>query len=937
MVVLAGEPGIGKTALITEVLARSEGRGYRPLSGCATELERDVPFGVFTEALDRELRSLERGRLDFLEQHDRVLLASIFPSLAPSAGGTPLPTLPDKRHGLLSAMRALLELLADDRPLVVALDDLHWADAESVDLICHLLYRGIANPSLLLLASRPTQSEPRLHSALAEADRHGTGLRMELGPLTEAEAHELLDAEIEPALQEALYHQSGGNPFYLEQLAAASRRGRTLEAPVGGVGGAGVPAAVVSAIRSELEALSARARTLLRGAATLGEPFEPDLAAETAGMPEKAALRALDELVESDLIRSAEAPSRFRFRHPIVHRAVYEACGAGWRLAAHGRAAAALEARGAPVVARAHHVDRSARFGDEAAAAVLIEAGQETVSHAPASAARWFDAALRLTPKRADNGELRFGLLAQRAAALGVAGSVAESRKALGEFLRLSPPRPSQMRLQCAVLAAILDELLGNHAEGRRLLEVELSRLAEQDGPEAAELKRELAFTCFYDADWRSMARWARQSLEAACRGMVRVGALCALALAELGLDHVDKAKRSVSEAAELFDHLADEEVAAHHPGIAIWLGWAEICIERFDDAIRHAERSIAISRARGQRHMTVGLLVVQAEALAWAGRDAELAAVAEAVTEAALLCASDLFLSWAMRVRSQASLRIGDLHAAVRFGERSAGAAAATGSPLSSLARVQLASALLEVGEPERCCEQLVGIDGEPDLPPFPLHEALAYELLVRAEIALGRVDRAEEFAERADQTAQRLGIQLPVAQARRALAVVFLERGEAQTAKAEALASCEAAEQAGAPVEAARGRILAARALVAAGDRTAAIAALESAHEQLVSCGASRYSDEAAQQLRKLGRTVPRTASGRQPGSNVFGLTQRELEVMELVAAGRTNREIADTLFLSVRTVDRHVSRIFDKLDVNTRAAAASAFERARSRSSF
>jgi DNA-binding NarL/FixJ family response regulator len=139
------------------------------------------------------------------------------------------------------------------------------------------------------------------------------------------------------------------------------------------------------------------------------------------------------------------------------------------------------------------------------------------------------------------------------------------------------------------------------------------------------------------------------------------------------------------------------------------------------------------------------------------------------------------------------------------------------------------------------------------------------------------------------------------------------------------------------GALVEAARGRVLAGRALAAAGERETAIRQLEVAHEQLTSGSAFRYADEAARELRKLGRGVVRLTGGRRDGSEPLGLTRRETEVMELVAGGKTNREIAAELFLSVRTVDGHVSRIFDKLDVNSRAAASSVFERARSRPSI
>ena len=249
-----------------------------------------------------------------------------------------------ERHEVLRALHALLEALAAERPIVLALDDLHWADPASTDFLCRLLHRGIAHPSLLLLALRPGQADARLRTALWDAERHGLVSWMELQPLSAGESEELLEEITSRDLRAQIFRESGGNPLYLQQLAVAGELlarapGDTGEAPAHGV-----PAPVSAAIRAEAAALSVPARTLLEGASVAGDPFEQALAAHAAGMPAGEALAALDELVDSGLIRPIDTPGRFRFRHPIVRRAVYHATGAGWRLAAHGRVAAALEA-----------------------------------------------------------------------------------------------------------------------------------------------------------------------------------------------------------------------------------------------------------------------------------------------------------------------------------------------------------------------------------------------------------------------------------------------------------------------------------------------------------------------------------------------------------------------------------------------------------------
>ncbi len=211
---------------------------------------------------------------------------------------------------------------------MLVLDDLHWSDEASIQLLAALLRRGADAPVLLALAFRPGQAPARLMAALAVPSVR----RIVLERLTEAQAAELLSAS-----------------------------------------------------------LSTAERMLLQGAAVAGEPFEPDLAAAVAKLPAADALGVLDALLALDLLRPTSVPRRFVFRHPLVRRAVYESAPAGWKLAAHARTADALAARGASPAERAHHVEQYAGQGAEAAIGVLLEAGTAVASRAPAAAARWFE------------------------------------------------------------------------------------------------------------------------------------------------------------------------------------------------------------------------------------------------------------------------------------------------------------------------------------------------------------------------------------------------------------------------------------------------------------------------------------------------------------------------------------------------------------------
>lgn len=286
--------------------------------------------------------------------------------------------------------------------------------------------------------------------------------------------------------------------------------------------------------------------------------------------------------------------------------------------------------------------------------------------------------------------------------------------------------------------------------------------------------------------------------------------------------------------------------------------------------------------------------------------------------------------------MRSAVEVLSGDLYAAVRFGEQGV-ADPVRDDPPSGMSRLVLAEALLEIGEPERCQEQLLSSDGTPRMPRIPFCEGYAYLLLTRCELAGGTVDRADAYAACAEQVAASYPTMVPLSSAAQARALVLLARGDAEAGREHAAAAVECGDRLGSPLISGRARTLLGEALAAAGDRAGAIKELESAHAALGAFGAHRYQDQAARALRKLGRAAPRRGAHGAGNGALQGLSRREIEVLSLVGKGRTNRQIADELYLSVRTVDRHMSRIFDKLGVSSRAAAASAFERANNRPSF
>ena len=930
---ISGEAGIGKTRLLGELGVRADRNGFLVLNGRSAEFEGELPFAAFVDALDDYLASLNPRRFDSLGDDQIAELTHLFPGLS-SLGETVPSGLQDERYRSHGAVRGLLEVLASEKPMVLALDDLHWADDATIELTAHLIRRPPRGPALLVLAFRSGQIDPRLRSAIEDAQRDGEPNAFELEPLSETEVEQLLGDSMGPAARAELRRLSGGNPFYLEELA---RYGDPLLSDAGtpiDPGGVQVPQPVAEALARELAGLPESCRTVAQAAAVAGETFDAELAAEAAGMPEDKVLGQIDELLEQDVLRRTDAPRRFRFRHPIVHEAVYEAAKPGWRLAAHGRVAAALEARQAPALARASHVEASAKPGDQAAISILREAGEAAMLRAPASAAHWYEAALRLLPDGSDAE--RLGFLIPMAQALGYAGKLDDARHALDDVLALLPPDQTAIRGRVAASAARLDQLLGRHEAARRLLLATLEAIPDKTSPEATEVKVQLAGVCFFNGDFEGLRRWVAEALaEADARGdrATRAAATGTLGCAEYMVGDLPAARERLEESEGLFDELSDEEIAGRLHSL-VWCGMTELYLERFDRASRIFERSMAVARATGHGHVTTLTRIGQGLVLLWRGRLEEARELLDAAVEASMLTGNDQFLTWALWARCWAATLAGDVDPAIRFGERAVAAAGEIVDPVSALAGGYLAEARLEAGEPPATCRnQILESMGGEDMPLVErAFRSRWYELLALTDLSAGQVEAAEHWAERAVSAADGPGIGGRRAESLRARAAVALAKGENEAAGALALEAASEASGSGLPIEEGRARLLAGRALGEV-HRDVAVEQLEHAVATLDRHGAARYRDAAAQELRGLGERTARPKRGRdQIGEGVAALSKREREVAELVAKGQTNKQIAAELFLSEKTIEKHLARTFEKLHVSKRAQVAAAIERER-----
>ncbi|MCW2899470.1 MAG: transcriptional regulator, LuxR family [Streptosporangiaceae bacterium] len=914
---LVGEPGAGKTRLLSELASAADARGLVTSCGRAAEFEQQIPFGAVVDALDDRVEGLGELLPGRLGVEATRLLAAVFPALStmpPVDAGEDLPGL--ARYRLYRAVRQLLDEIATPRGLVLILDDVHWADDSSIELLDHLVRHPPRCQVVIAVAYRPAQASPRLAALVEAAD----GRHIPVGPLAEDEVAEFLGPRVGRARRRALYEVSGGNPFYLEALARS-------EAPIARGSEEGeLPRAVRAALDLEMSGLSATARLVAQAAAVAADEFEPLVAAVAAEVPEDAALRALDEMVARDVVRPAGA-GRFRFRHPLVRHAVYGSAAAGWRLAAHARISAHLARVGAPALTRAHHVERSGRFGDEQAIATLVEAARAVAAHAPGTGAHWLKAALRLMPVAAGDPGPRLELLLELARLQTVSGRLTDGRETAREALRLLPADDHAGRAQAVRFGAVIERLLGRPNEARALVLAELRQMPDPQAPVTVPLRLRLVAESLMRVDFRAAqavldympesAPGRTQSLELAIAALRPMPAYAA--------GRISDAVRYIEAADRLVGTAADNDVADWMDAIA-WLCWCELMMGRHQSALRRFERALSVSQSTGQSYMVAYLLAGQSRAYAMMGRLDEAAQVAEDAVEVARLLHSGEPLVIALAMRCLVASLAGDDQEAVRLGEQAVRTTRGGGEWWGSLALYTRGVALINAGrldEGANFVSQACNAFDSPVLDPSTLLSCC--ETMAYLEATRGRPEEAALWADRADATAHpELETSLAVARLARAYALFTSDPVSAARYASEAAEVFGPAEL---RIDTGRARLCAGLAYAEAGRPAEARRELRTAASLFAESGARTLHGLVVREQRRLG---VRVATPTTRGTGPHGLSRREHEVAILVAEGNTNQQIAEKLFVSVRTVETHLSRMFAKLGVTSRVGVVSALAR-------
>ena len=922
---VTGEAGIGKSRLLARIRESARGRGLTVLSGKATEYERHSPFGPFADAF---------ADLDPLVMDRFPALAGLSPVLRDAAES---PGAAD-RFGLYQATATVLRGLGRDK-LIVILDDLHWADPASLELLSYLVRHPMPSAPLLVVSHRHRQTSPPLTAALARGLDAGSVLSIALGPLTERDCVEELADGLSPPRALELYEASDGNPLYFLTLLQADRAAHPVSEPVSTLAARaaygepdGLPSGLGALLLDELAPLSVEERRVLEAAAVLGDHTTPELVGVLTGSGADAdALRAL---MGRDLLRPVHGGRRLTLRHPLIRALVHENIEPWRREEFHRRAAAGLASAGASAVAQAHHVEQSVTYWDSHAVAVLTEAAEQTAATAPASCAHWLGVVLRLLPDGPEHEIARRELTLRRARALGVSGGLQESRDLLCQVTDIPAPGPyDEIQTTAVTLRAQLERQLGRHREAELLLRRELARTPGPSPAQAVRIGLELC-SCVIAAARYPEVRADINTALATARSLGdeigEIGALTLIAMGEAYEGEVGTARAHAGSAAALADARTDANFAELCEFLCV-LGWTEAFLEDYGSAERHLDRGLEIARRTGQVYLVPHFLTAKAYIHLCTCRITSALELAEEAEPIARTLGSGEMLAFVLAFQSQILLqaRRPGGRSAVDVAEEAVASAGANEGWWANVAWCMLAYAALDAGDPHRALDILLRTGGGSGLHRLqPTVRPNYLEALTGAALALGRIDDAVHWADRAGKEAEQLDLPAQRGAALRSFGQIALHRGDSAEAARMFTAAATESAKSGATLRESQSLLLAAPHARAVGE-SAEAAAMWHRGARLASEGGARLLTGLAEHLR------PTVFSGpTEPIGELASLTKRERQVAVLVAQGLTSRAIASRFQLSPRTVETHIARIYQKTGAPSRAALASIVTRDEAR---
>jgi DNA-binding CsgD family transcriptional regulator/tetratricopeptide (TPR) repeat protein len=956
-VLVGGEAGVGKTRLLGELGGRARDAGFLVLTGqCVEPGAEGLPLAPLVDVL----RALARAGMK-PDQLTRVLgpagpaLSRLMPELAPAVE-PPGPAARDlEKAQFLELVLGVLDRLGAIQPVLLAIEDLHWADQSTLDLAAFLI-RSLRGARVLLAITYRSDELHRHHPLrplLTAWERDRSVRHAELRTFGREEVADQLRAILGgvPAVDvvDEIAGRSGGNAYLVEELAGVVRAGGDP---------ADLPPSLKDVLLSRVDALGADAQRLLRTASVAGRTVADGLLAEVADVGKTELFAALRETVDNHLLVVDPAGHGYQFRHALTRDAVYEDMLPGERIELHAAYAGALsrdpgladDAAALPAMLAYHWY--AARDLPRALPAVIDAATRAAASYAPAEALRHLERALEIWPRVAD-AEQRTGLdhievcrLASDAAYR--SGALDGARSLLASALAELPADKDPERRAL---------LLWQHA----LAQIELGTL----DPAVETLRQALALL-----PAEEVTRTHAVVLTALVRVYGRANAI---------RETLDAARRAVdaARAAQASDVEAEAAVmlgAAHfilHPaepgagmdmisaGLRLALdldipaaalrGYTNLIeslnnLGRYAEAERVAAEGFELAVRAGMARMYGSAVVInQADSLLFLGRWEQ----ADQVTARALDSRPEGRMAAHLRLlRAELAAMRG------RYDEADRELRTALGH-ISDMTDYQVAqpvryaTALIALGRGDLAAVRDVVSDGVW----LPGSDQIMGARYTWPLVWLGM--RAE--ADEATRLRTRRGVipgqltarcadlarfaaempapsQFPALMAYRSLvAAEHARAGESDDAGLWA-AAVDGWRTADRPFQLSYALTRLAEAAAASGDRDQAASAVREAHAIAERLGATPIA-EAAAALARRARVSLDTAAGPDPEDKLarFGLSDREREVLRLVAAGHTNREIATTLFISPKTASVHVSNILAKLDVGDRVEAAAVAHRA------
>jgi DNA-binding CsgD family transcriptional regulator/tetratricopeptide (TPR) repeat protein len=903
VVLIEGPAGVGKTELISAARRRAEAAGMRVLRGRGSELESERAFGVVRQLLEPAVVTAERGGRGELFSGAAALARPLFvfdrEHDEASAGLEPAAV----EHGLYW----LCATFAQVRPVVLLVDDAHWADLASLRFLTYLARRLEGLGLALVVGARPAQSPAEEEHLVRLADDAGT-VNLMPRPLSVGAVESLLSAELgrrpDPVFVEACHAGTGGTPFLVRELIRALRAAGVspLASSVGQIRDLG-PRSVARSVVARARGLGAGALELARAVAVLGADADARRTQRLAGVPEATADRLLDGLATSGII---ELSRPIEFVHPIVRAAVYGEIPVRKRSRLHRRAAALLAGEGAVDERIATHLLASDPAGDEDAVDLLVRVAEEALSRgAPASAAAYLGRALEEPPSARRHAEVldRLGSAEIQAGRLGPATEHLADARALTTDLapavRISRRLVAALSIQgrYAEAAAVVGDLLSQHEALNRdlvaALRGELLLLTLFEPAIRADVEDRLG-----DVDRRPDARSPGVRTYLSAQAM-----------------HSTLELRPAAEVIELCERAREAGIVEEVASGAI--AWNQVLFPLiFADGFALAERMVAdaVEHLRRRPSVVGSARAYCARAFLHARRGALRDAIADAGAAAeAARTASFIGLPVAISALVDALVEQGDLAEA---DAALADAEMAAEVPLTFLHSWVIASrAGLRLAQ-DRVDEAIVEFEelGR-RVDRFRLSNPATVGYRSGMALALlrqGERERATGVAETELELARRWGAPRTTGVS---LRVLGLCRGDSRGTEL-LRESVEVLAGSGARLEHARSLVELGAALRRAGTRAAAREPLHAGMELAHRCGAAPLVDRAREELLVTGarpRRIMRTG--------VDALTPSELRVVRMAAAGMTNREIAEALYVSTRTVEGHLTHAFQKLDIDSR----------------